>query len=265
MIALPGNKVACAHERAGALFDICNGGRQSEIQRRLVERFAFERRFALREMANGRGDRLRGGDGVFVLLKHRSRNERVCRWTAHVRCKLPEKRTATFDQGGKGASRHTGLRSASLRALDDWREVKSDRPCGLIPDFAERVPVLDYLLGSARIERGDPACFKPQTAPRFEHLLSSRRERHDLVAGDPLRFEITVLERRPRFVTKLLDRHPKARHRDRIEGSVELPKPIVLKGSPLAILALRHIGDDRVKVEVGLLVAVGVVLEQADR
>ena len=45
----------------------------------------------------------------------------------------------------------------------------------------------------------------------------------------------------------------------------ELPEPIILERSPLAVLALRDIGDDRMEMEVRLLVTVGVVLEQADR
>ena len=154
---------------------------------------------------------------------------------------------------------------AGLRPLDQGREVQPDRFRGFAPLHAEGLAVLDPVLARARIERGNAARFKTRTAPCIEYFLAAARERHDLFAGDTARLEIAMLEGRSRLIAKLLDRDAKARHRDRIERGVELPEPVVLERTPLPVLALRDIGDHRMEMEVRLLVAVGVVLEQADR
>ena len=74
-----------------------------------------------------------------------------------------------------------------------------------------------------------------------------------------------MLANRASLVAKLLDCDPEARHGDRVEQSAKRKEPVVLERSPLAVLALGHIGNDGMEVQIGLLVAIGIMLEKADR
>lgn len=74
-----------------------------------------------------------------------------------------------------------------------------------------------------------------------------------------------MLSNRLCFVAHFLDRQTKACHGHRVEQRVERPKLVVAKRAPLPVAALRDIRHDRVKMQVRLLVAVGVVLEKTNR
>ncbi len=74
-----------------------------------------------------------------------------------------------------------------------------------------------------------------------------------------------MLSNRRSLVAHLLDRQTKARHGHRVEQGVERPKLVIAKRAPLPVAALRDICHDRMKMQVRLLVAVGVVLEKTDR
>lgn len=181
-----------------------------------------------------------------------------------MRGKATEPCPPTLDQRADPRGFHALPERICPCAIDQRRKVEPDRLGGLAPLFAEGRAVLDFLLARAGIERSDAAGFEARTAPRLEHFLAACRKRHDLLARNPARLEIAVLEHRTRLVAKLFDGDAKARHCYRVERGIELPQAIVLERSPLAVLPLRDVGDDRVEVEIGLLVAVGVMLEQAD-
>jgi hypothetical protein len=67
------------------------------------------------------------------------------------------------------------------------------------------------------------------------------------------------------LVAELFDAQTKPRHRHGIEQGIVLPELVVAQRPPFAVGPSRHIGNDGMEVGVGLLVAVGVVLEQRDR
>ena len=66
----------------------------------------------------------------------------------------------------------------------------------------------DGLLGASCVECGNPARLEARSAPRIEHFLAPRRERHDLFAGNSGGLEIAVLADRTDCIAQLLDRQP---------------------------------------------------------
>ena len=126
-------------------------------------------------------------------------------------------------------------------------------------------PIDNNLLCRPGIQRCDIAGLQPRAAPRIEHFLAASREGHQLFAGNPARLEIAMLEYRTSLVSQLLHAHPEARHRNRIEQGIEAPQLVVAQCAPGSVGQLRDIGNDRMEVGIGLLIAVGIVLEQGDR
>ena len=265
MLSHPCYELARAHQGAGPFLDISNRRWQPEIERSLVERGALEGSLALRKMTHRRSDGLCRCDRLTVLSEDRLGHKRISRIAPDMRGEASQPCAPALDKRAEPASFDRLFQCTGPGPLDQGREVQPDRFRGFAPELAQGFAVLDRVLAGARIERGDAACFKTRTAPRIEHFLAAARERHDLFAGDTARLEIAVLEGRSRLIAELFDRDTEARHRDSIERGVELPEPVILERTPLPVLALRDIGDDRVEMEVRLLVAVGVVLEQADR
>jgi hypothetical protein len=131
-----------------------------------------------------------------------------------------------------------------------------------LPARQKCAPICDCLLGAAGVEGSDLASFKPGAAPRVEHFLPPRGEGHDLLAGEACRLEIAVFADGPYRIAELFNRQAEARHRHAVEEGVERPEPVVLQRPPFAIGTFRGVGDYGMEVEVGLLVAVGIVLEQ---
>ena len=74
-----------------------------------------------------------------------------------------------------------------------------------------------------------------------------------------------MLADRSDLVAKLLDREPKARHGYGIEQGVMLPQLVVAERPPFAVRPLFDIGHDSMNMSIGLLVAVGIVLEQRNQ
>ena len=68
----------------------------------------------------------------------------------------------------------------------------------------------------------------------------------------------------PNLVAELFYSQTEARHGHGIEQRVVLPELVVSERSPFAIGSLGDIGNHGVKVCVGLLIAVGIVLEKSD-
>ena len=216
-------------------------------------------------MAHARGDRLRRRDGFGTFLQDMARHQRVALFARNARGKLSQAGDTALDQRGRARGLPLLPRGAQMRSFDQRLEVESDLLRRLIPSNGERPAVLDCLLRRAGDKGGNSPGLQPRAAARIEHFLAPRRERHQLFAADPPRFEIAVLERRAGLVAELLDARAKARHRDRIEERVQGPQPVVLESAPDAVGSARHIGDDRMEMQIGLLIAVRVVLEKTDR
>ena len=93
-------------------------------------------------------------------------------------------------------------------------------------------------------------------AARTEGITNGFRDAHC--------FEIAMLAVFPNLVAELFDRQAEARHGHGIEQRVVLPNLVISQRSPFAIGPLGYIGNHGVKVRVGLLIAVGIVLEKTD-
>ena len=213
-------------------------------------------------MAHGRGCCLGCGNGLAVPLQDVSRDKRIGRIALDPLGKVPKPNLTPLDKAGASCDRARCRICEDLRPFNHGWQVQA---CGLglaLPTRQKGAPIGDGLLGAAGVEGSNLTGFKPRAAPRVEHFLAPRGEGHDLLTGKSRRLEIAVLADGPRRIAELFNRKPEARHRHAVKERVERPKLVVLQCSPFAIGTFCGVGDYGVEVEVGLLVAVGIVLEQ---
>ena len=67
-----------------------------------------------------------------------------------------------------------------------------------------------------------------------------------------------------RLIAKLFDFKTKARHRHAVQKRVVRPELVIMQRPPFGVRALGDIGDNRVKMNIGFRIAIGIMLEQSN-
>ena len=269
IMAVAAQKHAVLDQLLGPRFDLRHGCRQAEVERCLVDVGDGKSRLALGKMPHRRGHGVGSGDLVLFLAGKIGREQRVVLPAADRLGEggdpFPAARAQLADTIGD-KPRHANVpRCAGIRPRDEIGEGHADIAARLAPALDQGSAVFDSRLGSPRHQRRGVHDFGATMAHLrglIEDLLAPGTEGHNDVARDAGSFEIAMLEHWTRLITEFFDAASKVRHGHRIEQRIQRPELVVPQRPPFAIGGLGDIGDDRMEMRIGFLVAVGVVLEK---
>ena len=73
-----------------------------------------------------------------------------------------------------------------------------------------------------------------------------------------------MLAGRARLIAELFNGNSETRHGHTVEQAIERPETIIFEAEPFPVRALRDIGDNSMKMQIGFLISIGIMLKQAN-